>query len=240
MNSPVFAKCSFDGKVLFAEEFGDIYFSVDDAPAESLHVFVNGNDLPQKFAAANLRDFMILETGFGTGLNFMQAGKTFLQLAPAAATLKFISIEKYPIHPDLLAEIFACWPDDFGGLKNELLQKYSPSNDVLRISLADGRILLEVHFADVLEALDEIDTPTDAIFLDGFAPDKNEHMWDERVMMKLASLSKPGRTTVASFTAAGCVKTPLRAAGFFIKRREGFGRKRHMITGFYQNQDLCE
>src|SRR5690606_11815470 len=53
-----------------ARDFDDPYFSRDDGPAETTHVFLHGNQLPERFAALPPRArFVIAETGFGTGLN---------------------------------------------------------------------------------------------------------------------------------------------------------------------------
>jgi tRNA U34 5-methylaminomethyl-2-thiouridine-forming methyltransferase MnmC len=35
----------------------------------------------------------------------------------------------------------------------------------------------------------------------------------------------------ATYTAAGAVRRALSEAGFFVERRTGFGRKRHMTVG---------
>ena len=68
-----------------SSQFDDVYFSVDDGLAETRHVFMQGNDLPhfwQEKGAAGAQDFVIAETGFGTGLNFLCAWKEFCETAP--------------------------------------------------------------------------------------------------------------------------------------------------------------
>ena len=61
------------GKITpISEQFDDIYFAKAGGFDESNHVFLESNDLPERFA--NLHDnehFVIMETGFGTGLNFL-------------------------------------------------------------------------------------------------------------------------------------------------------------------------
>ena len=62
------------GDVPVSSRFDDPYFSLEDGLAETRHVFLNGNDLPQRF-----RDgFHIAELGFGTGLNFLAAYYLFI------------------------------------------------------------------------------------------------------------------------------------------------------------------
>jgi tRNA 5-methylaminomethyl-2-thiouridine biosynthesis bifunctional protein len=57
-------------------------------------------------------------------------------------------------------------------------------------------------------------------------------MWSPRVMKGLARLSQPG-TTLATWSTAAGVRDALEAAGFKLQKREGFGRKREMLTGTY-------
>ena len=46
-------------------------------------------------------------------------------------------------------------------------------------------------------------------------------------MVQVARHTAPGGT-VATYTAAGCVRRALQAAGFEATRTPGYGRKRHM------------
>src|SRR5207245_8213129 len=53
----------------WSEEFGDVYHSAAGGPAQARHVFLAGNRLPERWAGRER--FVILETGFGFGLNFL-------------------------------------------------------------------------------------------------------------------------------------------------------------------------
>ncbi|MCV0429723.1 MAG: tRNA 5-methylaminomethyl-2-thiouridine synthase, partial [Roseibium sp.] len=57
------------GDVPRAEGFDDTYFSKAGGLAETRHVFLAGNRLPERFEGR--RTFAIAELGFGTGLNFL-------------------------------------------------------------------------------------------------------------------------------------------------------------------------
>lgn len=77
--------------------FDDVYFSQQDGRAETEHVFLDGNDLPRRFAAwREQRPFVIGETGFGTGLNMLCAWACFDTCAPASARLHLVSTERFP------------------------------------------------------------------------------------------------------------------------------------------------
>ena len=213
-----------------APAFDDPYFSRDDGPAETDHVFVGGNRLPERFAGLPARaQFSIGETGFGTGLNFLRACECFLRHAPADARLHFISTEKYPLSRADLSRALRCWPD--AALGADLLAQWPAATAGFhRRQFADGRISLTLLQGDSVAMLRQLHYPVDAWFLDGFAPARNPDMWQAALFSELARLSRPG-TTVATFTAAGFVRRGLQQAGFVMRRVPGFGRKREMLTG---------
>ncbi|HHO70141.1 MAG TPA: FAD-dependent oxidoreductase, partial [Halothiobacillus sp.] len=214
-----------------ADEFDDIYFSTENGLAETRHVFIEGNDLPTRFAKLDPSSgpFTILETGFGTGLNFLATWQTFLALAPPSARLHFVSIEAHPFYAkDIvrlhknselaeLARVLAeAWPDLVPGLH--------------RRHFAGGRITLTLGFGDVRRLLPQMDLKADALFLDGFSPARNPAMWQPEVMCLLASLMNVGGS-FATFTSARMVKDALAEGGFAFEKAPGYGRKRDMLKG---------
>lgn len=220
-----------------SSQFADVYFSSASGLAESRHVFIQHNQLPERFAAlADGDTFVIGETGFGTGLSFLCAWQCFLEHAPASAHLHFISVEKYPLQRSDLAQALALWPE-LSELREQLLEQYLAIHSGFQhLKLMDGRITLTLLIGDVLEMLQQLDGQIDAWFLDGFAPSKNPEMWNEQVFAQLARLAAPN-STLATFTSAGFVRRGLLAAGFAVVRVPGFGRKREMLTGQFQPED---
>lgn len=213
-----------------APAFDDPYFSRDNGPAETDHVFVAGNALAERFALLPSRaQFSIGETGFGTGLNFLRACQCFLTHAPADAQLHFISTEKHPLGRSDLARALQCWSD--APLASDLLAQWPAATAGFhRRQFADGRISLTLLQGDSVTMLRQLHFPVDAWFLDGFAPARNPDMWQPSLFKELARLSRPG-TTLATFTSAGFVRRGLQEAGFAMQRVPGFGRKREMLTG---------
>ena len=53
----------------YSAAYGDVYHSAGGGPAQARHVFLAGNGLPERWA--HRERFVILETGFGMGLNFL-------------------------------------------------------------------------------------------------------------------------------------------------------------------------
>ncbi|GHA98979.1 bifunctional tRNA (5-methylaminomethyl-2-thiouridine)(34)-methyltransferase MnmD/FAD-dependent 5-carboxymethylaminomethyl-2-thiouridine(34) oxidoreductase MnmC [Modicisalibacter luteus] len=218
------------GEAPHSTRYEDVYFSRHDGRAETEHVFIQHNHLPERFAAWQAsRPFVIGETGFGTGLNMLCAWACFERHAPASARLHLVSTEKHPLTRDDLERALAVWPDFTHKARILIAQWPEPVSGVHRLVLNE-RITLDLHFGDSAERLSRLDGKVDAWFLDGFAPARNPDMWQPALFEAMAAHSHPG-ATFATFTCAGFVKRGLRAAGFNWEKVPGFGRKREMLRG---------
>lgn len=213
-------------------DFNDIYFNSEDSLAETEYVFIEHNRLRERFTSLENSTFTIIETGFGTGLNFLAVATHWLALAKPSAQLHVISIEKFPLKLDDLRRAHETWPQ-FAEISSEFLQNYTKlkiGNNVF--SMAGGRIQLALQVDDISYALPQITQKADAWILDGFAPAKNPDMWSSVVYEHIARLSK-SNTTFATFTSAGEVRRSLLAVGFKVEKRPGFGKKREMLSGIF-------
>jgi tRNA 5-methylaminomethyl-2-thiouridine biosynthesis bifunctional protein len=227
-----FATLQWVNQQPYSLDFDDVYYSSDDGLAETEYVFIKHNQLIERFSSLQAIEFTIIETGFGTGLNFFCAVKHFIDHAPANASIRFISIERYPLNVEDLIKANQSWPM-FGELATQLHTSYTKLKDGLNtFNLCQNRIQLDLWIGDVSEHLPQIETPADAWFLDGFAPAKNVDMWSPQLFTELARLSK-SNTTVATFTSAGHVRRQLQAVGFLVHKATGFGKKREMLHGTY-------
>lgn len=211
--------------------FGDIYFSRRNGLAETHHVFLQHNRLPERFATLpDAGQFTIAELGFGTGLSFLCAWRCFCSHAPASARLHFISIDKYPLSPTDLAQALAHWPE-LAPESLALQQHYQAITPGWhRFHFAQHRITLTFIVGDVRDVLPKLDATVDAWFLDGFAPAKNPEMWHPSLFNTMATFSYPG-TSFATFTSAGIVRRGLMAAGFQVAKAPGWGHKREISYG---------
>ena len=226
--------------------FGDVYFSCVNGLLETRHVFLQHNQLAERFSLLKKGEFFTIgETGFGSGLNFLAACELFLQTAPKDSRLHFISAEKFPLKPQDLTRALALWPE-LNHLSSELIRAYPciASKGFYRLNLFDQRIHLTLVVDDAAAGFEQLlasDHPNfkdqgckiDAWFLDGFAPSKNPEMWSDELFDAIAFLSHTG-TTAATFSAAGIVKKGLRRAGFNLQKVPGFGKKREMIKAFFK------
>lgn len=216
-----------------SRQFDDIYFSKDQSLEETRHVFIDQNDLHQRFSALEAgRSLVIGETGFGTGLNFFCAWQLFEACAAADARLHFISVEKYPLSRADLARALALWPE-LAPFSTQLLAQYVAVHEGFQsFDFDQGRVRLTLMIGDVLEQLPQLDAQVDAWFLDGFAPAKNPQMWTPELFAQVGRLSAPG-ATLGTFTSTGWVRRGLIAVGFRMKRIPGIGKKWEILRGVF-------
>ena len=227
-----------------SDKFDDVYFSNQDGLAETHYVFLEGNQLWERWVNYQEAYFVIAETGFGTGLNFFAVTslfREFRQKYPDSPLkhLYFISFEKYPLPLDTLQQAHLAYPQ-FSHLAQHLQQHWlNPIQGCYRFHFDETT--LDLWFGDIAENLpqlgDYMNGKIDAWFLDGFAPSKNPDMWNEQLYQQMFRFTKL-QGTFATFTAASAVRKGLENAGFNIKKRKGFGKKRECLSGQKTHEKL--
>lgn len=225
----------------YSPEFEDVYFSADNGVEETEHVFIQHNQLQERFSQCKVNDFVIAETGFGSGLNFLISVKHWLECSTKQSTLYFYSVESMPFTPADLARAHKAWPE-LKKYADELQQQYQvASYGFHSFELFQGRIKLLLMIGDVEAMLPQMQASVDAWFLDGFAPGLNQKMWSAEVFSQIKRLSHKG-STFSTYTAVGDVKRGLMAVGFDVKKISGCGNKRHMLSGRFaaDSQDLAD
>lgn len=223
---PVFSE---DG-IPYSPRYDDVYHSTAGGLEQARHVFLGGNGLPGNWARRE--QFVIVETGFGQGLNFLATWQAWRDDPQRCRRLHFVSIEKHPFTRDGLARLHAAlgdllplatqlqaqWPDALPGLH--------------RLSFEDGAITLTLAFGDIETMLPRLALGADGFYLDGFSPSRNADMWSDSVFRGLGRLARMG-ATLATYTAAGFVRRGLQAAGFVVTKAPGFAGKRDMIAAHF-------
>ncbi|WP_373819408.1 bifunctional tRNA (5-methylaminomethyl-2-thiouridine)(34)-methyltransferase MnmD/FAD-dependent 5-carboxymethylaminomethyl-2-thiouridine(34) oxidoreductase MnmC [Glaesserella sp.] len=238
MSKLTFASLSFNiHNTPVSNQFDDIYFSTQDGLAESYYVFQEGNQLWQKWQQHPREYFVITETGFGTGLNFLAVAEAFERFRTEfphspLKRLYFISFEKFPLSSTQLTDIHRNYPQ-FAKFSRKLTACWQPRQVGCQRYHFDV-IYLDVWLGDMAENLPQLgDSYIDSVdswFLDGFAPDKNPEMWNEQLYRQMFRLTRSGGS-FATFTASSQVRRGLQAVGFDVKKRKGFGKKREMLWG---------
>tara|TARA_B100001123_G_scaffold386017_1_gene460038 strand:+ start:32 stop:820 length:789 start_codon:yes stop_codon:yes gene_type:complete len=231
-NSNPMLKWSGEG-IPFSKRFGDIYFSKEDGLEEARYVFLKGNYLPKAWRSRE--SFVICETGFGAGLNFLATWKLWDATKSIGAKLHYISVERYPLTSDEIEKCLSSWPE-LACYAAQLRLAYPVlEKGINKVCFQNGKVLLTILFGEVVEMLSSIECTADAWFLDGFSPSKNPSMWRPEVFNQMARLSRVG-TSAATFSAAKVVKERLHEVGFLVLKRPGYGRKREMITAVFSHK----
>jgi tRNA 5-methylaminomethyl-2-thiouridine biosynthesis bifunctional protein len=211
-----------------SETYGDIYHSAEGGPGQALHVFLGGNGLPERWRGR--RSFTILETGFGFGLSFLTTWKTWREDPARCERLHFVSIEK---HPFTVTDLAFLWEKN-SELKDEsqALLSHWPMlvPGMHRIEFESGKVVLTLFLGDIADGLPQLQLAADAVYLDGFAPQKNPQMWEPALLRHLGRLAAPG-ATLATWSVAAPVREALEGAGFAVAKDTGFGTKREMLRG---------
>lgn len=263
MNNTITAQLQWDadGQPV-STQFNDVYFSRDNGLQESRYVFLQHNRLAERFSSLLPgKIFVVGETGFGTGLNFLSTWQLWQQHATPNAQLHFVSVEAFPLTRADLARALAIWPE-LAAYARTLIEHYPPVSvrGLHRLTIASN-VHLTLVFNDACDGLSQLLTrpasgpkvaslstgwsavetrprAVDAWFLDGFAPARNPGMWRQGLFDVLAKLSQPG-TTLATFTAAGTVRRGLADCGFTMDKVPGYGRKREMLTGVFSGSSAA-
>jgi tRNA U34 5-methylaminomethyl-2-thiouridine-forming methyltransferase MnmC len=197
--------------------FADPYYSLDDGLAETRHVFLAGNGLPDRLRPG----FHVAELGIGTGLNLLAL--IALVRETGRGPVRYTGFEAFPLSTNDMRAALAAFPE------------VSEDAEALVTAWETGAPLRtpEVHatfiLGDARQTLPPWPDKADAWFLDGFAPARNPELWEPALLAEVARHTAPGGTA-ATYSAAGEVRRTLAAVGFAVERRPGYGRKRHMTV----------
>jgi len=220
------ARLAFKDGVPYSEAFGDVYHSAAGGPGQAGHVFLKGNGLPERWAGR--RRFVILESGFGAGLNFLVTWQAWRRDPRRCERLHFVSVEKHPF----TLEDAQLFHESFFELKSEAAELRARWPLLVpgaqRLELDGGRVVLTLHLSDI-KVLRDLRLAADAVYLDGFSPGRNPDMWSAQLMRSVSRLCSEG-ATLATWSVAAPVREALERTGFAVEKRPGFGHKREMLV----------
>jgi tRNA 5-methylaminomethyl-2-thiouridine biosynthesis bifunctional protein len=220
------ATLAFQAETPWSEAFGDVYHSAAGGLGQARHVFLGGNGLPGRWAGR--RRFVILETGFGFGLNFLATWQAWRRDPHRCERLHYVAVEKHPFSLADLRTLHARYPE----LEKEAAELHSQWPPLVsgghRAELERGKVVLTLFLADI-KIVRDLRLKADAIYLDGFSPAKNPDMWSHAAMRSVSRLAASG-ATAATWSVAAPVRAALESAGFAVEKRQGFGDKREMLV----------
>lgn len=214
--------------VPYSAAYDDVYYAAAGGLEQARHVFLAGNGLPERWRGRD--SFVIVETGFGLGLNFLATWQAWAADAQRATQLHFVSVERQPfVRADLL-KLHSAWPE-LAALAADLQQQWPlPIPGMHRLHFDAGRVTLTLLFGDAAQMLPRLVAQADALYLDGFAPAKNPDLWSPSILATLTRLSRPA-CTLATWSVAGELRQGLAAVGWQLGKRPGYAHKREMLVG---------
>lgn len=235
--------------------YSALYHPQAGALQQAQYVFLGGNGLPKRWQGRCR--FVIAETGFGLGHNFLSTWQAWLADPARCEHLVFLSLDKHPLQQAALAQVHGLdlsalgepgadanthSQDERTSLARRLVAAWPSLTPGMHTLHFDGpqqgqrppsRISLLLGLGDIADLLPQWLASVDAFYLDGFTPDKNPHMWDGQLLSRLNRLAAPD-ATVATWTAASSVHNALVQAGFEVQRVPGQSGKCEVSEGVYR------
>ena len=207
----------------FSGTYQDIYWNRESGPSEKQTVFVD--PVRSMIGHPTSGQFTVCELGFGFGLNCLLTAEFWSGL-PRGCWLNLVSVENHPVPAETLSDFLKQHNFRF---TSALLAQYPPPIRGQHVIWLAPNIRLLLILDEAETALSGLDAEIDFWYLDGFAPARNDAMWQSGLLKKMFARSRPG-ARIATYSAAGTVKRGLESAGFLSEKVKGFGAKKEMLT----------
>ena len=214
-----------DGKP-YSPEFEDIYATRSGAYGQACTVFLSEGEVARRWQGKER--FTVLENGFGLGTNFLATLKAWRNDPKRSAHLEYVALECFPVSRSQIEQYAAV---ELADEAKELASHWPvciPGYHTLTFD--GGRMRLILIFGDSQTFANKLSLQYDALFLDGFGPQKNPRMWEAGLLRSLSRYAKEG-AVVTTWCTKGDVRRALIGAGFEIEKKKGFGKKRERLFG---------
>jgi len=219
-------------------QYHDVYHARQGALEQAQHVFLRGNQLPQRWRVGSALgrgafahgSFTVCEAGFGLGRNFLALWHAWRNDPQRCPRLHVLAFEAHPFHREDLAQANRDLPESLQPLARQLAQEWPLLLPGLhRLEFDSGALTLTLAFGPIAHMSRQVQAGVDAFFLDGFAPRVNPQMWTRELFGQLVRIANAG-ATLATWCVAGQVRRDLSDAGFLVSLAPGFGGKREMLV----------
>lgn len=204
---------------LFHQDIGEHYHSIYGAIQESVHVFIQ-----QGFVAAaeRFQEIIVLEVGFGTGLNALLTLESATRLE---IPVFYQSFEPFPLSKELT--------DGLNYVENERLISFSADFQAMH-QASDGEVAKINQWFTFQRKERKIQSGiTDEhlfnlVYFDAFSPVVAPELWQPEIFTLMRQHMVEGGVLV-TYSARGSVRRALQAAGFHVERLPGPPGKREML-----------
>lgn len=177
-------------------------------------LFLRASQLPLRWARKPR--FVLLDTRFGDGQNFLATWAAWRQDPQRCERLVFIAIDEHPLtaadltlkqrsspDPDLARQLHSAWPP--------------LTHDLHRLSFEQGRVQLLLALGDTRQWLAELVASVDAIHM---SQNEAAPVWDRYALKSVARLATPGARLFMSGQSE-TIAQDLRHAGFDVQHIDG-------------------
>lgn len=177
--------------------------------AHDAQALLRGNGLPARWRGC--AQFVVLQTGFGLGHQFLAAWSAWRQDSARCERLFFIVVEPHP--PSAAALALAHQGTPLAGLAQTLALAWPPlTPDLHCLGFEQGRVQLLLALGEVAPTLRKLRLYADAFWLGEQAPDGSASQ-QAHIVKGLAALAAPG-ATLASLHSSTSLQETLTSAGF--------------------------
>jgi tRNA 5-methylaminomethyl-2-thiouridine biosynthesis bifunctional protein len=205
-----------------ALDFGEDFPTAAAGLQRARRVFLEGTGLPARWAGR--AHFVVLETGFGLGHNFLATWQAWRDDPARCARLCVVAIASHPPTATDLARAHARSP--LPDLAAALARAWPPLTPNLHaLDFDGGAVQLLLGLGEVTLLLPALQLQADAIHLDGFAPARDPAMWQLRVLKALGRQSAAGARLATGYTAPE-LQAGLTSAGFAVQPAADAGSPR--------------
>ncbi len=201
---------------IYRPDIDEHYHSVKGAVAESLCVYVGAGWRFVSDSDVCNGSIVVFEVGFGSGLNAALTASEALKLKRPTA---YVSVELYPVSPDLVARLGY-------GETQEFFDSVNQAGWGERVVINPYFTLHKLN-ADFLKMI--LPPDINVVYFDAFSPEKQPDMWSDEVFGRLYESMAPGGA-LTTYCAKGRVRRCLRDVGFIVERLAGpVGGKREIL-----------
>lgn len=218
---------------VYSGQFDQHYHNPNGAVDESRQVFFEKSDILEKLK--NGDDIRVLETGFGTGLNFLLL-LDYAKKMGSDSRIVFESVEAFPLSVD-----------ESGSLNYEqFLDADIKSTEILTTVFKGLKAAANTyHFEKAelrlwlgsFESWQITSTGVDYFFHDPFSPEANPELWNPQTFEKLKSHASEN-AILATYCAASKARGAMAKAGWLVARAPGALGKREMTIASLQPAKL--
>lgn len=207
---------------LFLPELNESYHSFHGALAESQHVYIKKGLDYRVEQQPEIKEVVILEVGFGTGLNALLA----LEAAEKhSLSIKFTTLEPFPLNESVTRQL------NYGQLVAR--GAYEKEFHALHAAPWQEETAITPHFKlwkhqSRLEDFTAPEESFDLVFFDAFAPNKQAELWEKELLEKVVKLMSSG-AVFTTYCAKGQLKRDLKSLGLRVDTLPGAPGKLEMV-----------